>query len=57
MLKASTQYLVEVDISPTNGSMIQVLEWQGTKLNVINLFTGREADKLYERLTNKNVEE
>lgn len=58
MLKISESYIIGIDISDTDDtSVMSVSKLGGTKMTIIKTFTGKEAEMMYERLTDQKVSE
>jgi hypothetical protein len=54
-MKISKNYLIHVDLSDgTDVSVITVCKCKGQILEFINAITGKEAEELYEKLTNNS---
>jgi len=52
----SERYSIGVDISDDKDlSVIMVSRIDGQKMTIVNVFTGAEAEEMYERLTNQKV--
>ena len=57
MLKVSESYIIGIDISPDGDeSTLTVAQHVGSRLNLINVFYGQEAENIYNKLTNNKLE-
>lgn len=55
-LKLSESYIIGIDISDKEDkTVLTVSRLEGTKMTIVNMFTGSEAEWMYERLTNQKV--
>lgn len=56
MLKSTLCYLIGVGIDMEDKVIVSIDRRIGSRLEHINTVTGKEAEMLYEKLTNKNNE-
>lgn len=55
-MNVSERYSIGVDISDDKDlSVLMVSRIDGAKMSIVNVFTGEEAEWMYERLTNRKV--
>lgn len=52
MLKVSESYIIGVDITGDDESVITVAQNQGSKWKYINTVVGKDAEEVYEKLIN-----
>jgi hypothetical protein len=53
MLKVSETYVIGVDITNDDESVIMISRHTGSGLECVNTITGKDAEELYKTLTNK----
>ena len=53
MLKVSESLIIGIDITHEDESVITVARSNGSKLTHVKTITGKEAEDLYNKLTNK----
>lgn len=56
MLKKSESYIVSIDMSSEDETVLAVAKMSGNKLEIINTLYGEHAEQMYERLTNISLE-
>ena len=52
----SKSYIIGIDISDNHGASVLIIShFDGAKMTVVNTFTGEDAERIYEELTNQEA--
>ena len=56
MLSISESYILGFDMGLDDDAVLSVIKQEGNRFSLMKVIIGREAEELYEKLTNKTLE-